>query len=379
VGRRGGAVALGFALLLGAIALLAWNEGRAVRTARALAEGVRRVVEVDVERAAGVADGTLIHLVGRAVVATPLRDPVTGFARDALRLRRTAETLQWRRVSVGDDGDTRYDYRQAWSATRIDSDAFPEAYRNPSPLPLASTTLSSPDVRLAAFALATAVVDAFSAFEPATLAATDLAALEAALGVAGVVRDVVGGDAGSSDRVPAAYLPYGGGSPEAPKVGDVRLSFAVVPAGVVSVVARMSGGRLDPYPTRSGVAIALARPGVHGAAALFDEAVAQNRVLTLALRGVGFACMAAAFRLLLSPLAALVGLVPLLGGVARFGVNVAALAIAGAMALVVGALAWLAFRPLTAVTLLAVAAALAFVLLRRSRAAAPAAVSPSNP
>lgn len=377
--RRGGAVALGLALLAGTVALLAWNEGRAVRTARALGEGARKVVEVDADRAAQAADGTLIHLVGEARVAKALRDPLTGVARDALRLRRTAETLQWRRVSVGDDNDSRYDYRLAWSSARIDSDAYPEEHRNPSPLPLPSATLSSPDASLAAFALATAVVDALTTFEPIALAPVELQAMEAALGLAGIALDGASGGSGSTEDGPSVFLPYGGGTPAAPRVGDVRLRYAEVPQGTVSVVARKTGARLDPFPTGAGVALAFARPGVHGAATLFAEAVAQNRFLTGALRGFGFLLLALAFRLLLGPLAALASLVPLLGGVARFGVLLVAVALAGATALTTVAFAWLAFRPLTALGLLALAVALVVAFVRRPRAPSPTAASPSNP
>jgi hypothetical protein len=377
--RLSGTVALSLALLAGAVALLAWNEGRAVRTARALAEGARRVVEVDADRAAQAADGALIHLVTEATVAKALRDPLTGVARDALRLRRSTETLQWRRISVGDDNDSRYDYRLEWSASPIDSDAYPDAHRNPAPLPLPSATLSSPDARLAAFALATTVVDALTTFEPIALSPAELQAMETELGLAGIVRDDAPGGSGSAEDGPSAFLPYGGGTPDEPQVGDVRLRYAAVPQGTVSVVARKTGARLDPFPTGAGVALAFARPGVHGAGTLFAEAVAQNRFLTGALRGFGFVLLALAFRLLLGPLAALASLVPLLGGVARFGVLLAAIVLAGATALTTVALAWVAFRPLAALGLLALAVALVVAFVRRPRAPSPTAASPSNP
>lgn len=364
------------ALVVGAVALLAWNEGRAVRTARALDEGARRVVELDADRAAEVADGTLVHLVGEALVTAPLRDPVTGIARDALRLRRTAETLQWRRVSVGDDNDSRYDYRQVWSATRIDSDDFPDAFRNPASLPLATAVLSSADARLADFALATGVVEAFAALTPVALGAADLEAMAAALGVAGVVPDGASGLGAS-----VAYLPFAGGSPAAPRVGDARVRYDVAPTGTASVVASKVGGRLEPYPTRSGVTIAFARHGAHGAAMLFDEAVAQNRVLTIGLRGFGGALLVAAFRLLLGPLAALARLIPFVGGATRFGVLVVAALLASVTALVTIALAWLAFRPLVAAGLLALAVTGVVALVRRPRSVStpPAPASVANP
>ena len=373
--RRGSGVVVGFALLAGAVALLAWNEGRAVRTARALDEGARRVVEVDADRAVAAADGTLIHLVGEVAVTAPLRDAVTGVSREALRLRRTVETLQWRRVSVGDDHDSRYDYRMEWSATRIDSDAFPEAFRNPVALPLASAALSSADARLADFSLTTAVVEAFAEFEPVVLGAADVEAIAGTLGVTGVVLD---GTVSTSGGGSVAYLSFAGGSPEAPRVGDARVRFDAVPTGTGSVVASKVGGRLEPYPTRSGVSIAFAHLGVHGAAALFGEAVSQNRVLTNALRGFGALLLVAAYRLTLGPLAAVAGLIPLLGGVARFGVMLVALAFAGVTALVTIAVAWLAFRPIVAAGLLALAVAGVVALIRRPRSVA-APVSPRPP
>jgi len=122
-------------------------------------------------------------------------------------------------------------------------------------------------------------VEALTPFE--LLSPADFAAVEAAVGLFRIVRDDVSGPTGPSELGPAAYLPFGGGTPEAPRVGDVRLRDEFVPAGSVSAVARKSGDRLEPFPTRSGVALALARSGVHGPDALFAEVVARNGALTL--------------------------------------------------------------------------------------------------
>lgn len=114
----------------------------------------------------------------------------------------------------------------------------------------------------------------------------------------------------------------------APKVGDVEVSFAGVPSGqVVSVLAKQdSRGKLSSWrPSASqsrngGSEVAVVAIGKKSAAELIAGEVAANTVKTFALRGIGVLLMVIAFAVMTSPITALVSIVevvPILGPMVR--------------------------------------------------------------
>src|SRR5690606_17530478 len=54
----------GILMIVGMVVLLFWNEGRAVATARSLAEGAGMVVSVDANHADPAREGALVHVSG---------------------------------------------------------------------------------------------------------------------------------------------------------------------------------------------------------------------------------------------------------------------------------------------------------------------------
>lgn len=351
-----GAVPMGLAVVVAAIALGWWNEGRAVRVERALAEGERRVVSVAPEDLGRTAAGTVVHVVAPATTEAGVIDPAVGVRIDALRVRRTAETLQWRRVYEGEE-DGPPTYRLEWSATRVDTDGWPAAHQNPEVLRVASDVLVAADVLVAGVAVAPDLLARGDGLEALPASPAMAAAAAAHLGLDGVA--VVDG---------ALFVPFGGGRPEEPAVGDARVRLERVAPGVLSLVGAYTGARLEPAATRAGVAVALVRMGDHSAAELFATAQQENRTLTGGLRFLGIAMTIGGFRLALHPLAALARIVPLLGGLVGFGVTAVALVLGASTAATTIAVAWLAVRPLLALPILAAAVA-GVVWLARGAAA----------
>jgi hypothetical protein len=356
-----GAVPIGLLLVVAAVALTWWNEGRAVRTERALAEGARRVVAVAPAELGDVAPGTLVHVTAPASSVAGVVDPVLGVHVPGLRVRRTSEMAQWRRTTDAEDPDAAASYRLEWASNRIDSSAWPTERQNPSAWPVPSAELGA-DVRVAGVPVAPDLVARSDGLEPFVVDRELAAAAATHLGLAGVVA--VDG---------ALFLPFAGGRPEAPNVGDVRVRFERVPEGVVSLVGAYTGVRLEPAATRAGVPVALFRVGDRSAAELFAVAGQENRALTAVLRVVAVLLTFAGFRLALHPLAALARLVPLLGGWLGLGVTAVALVLGASTAATTIAIAWLAVRPLVAWPLLVAAGVGVVWLARRARARRPVA------
>ncbi|HEV8238682.1 MAG TPA: hypothetical protein VGS57_04895 [Thermoanaerobaculia bacterium] len=90
-GRLGGSLkgaVVGVIFALVAVPLLFWNEGRAVKRARTLAEGAGKVVSVPAAAVDASHEGGLVHTSGQATTDEVLRDPTFGVERNALALER---------------------------------------------------------------------------------------------------------------------------------------------------------------------------------------------------------------------------------------------------------------------------------------------------
>ena len=91
--RLGGSikgVAIGGVLFLAGIPLLFWNEGRAVKTAKALEEGASVCVKLpNADTVDATMDGKLVHVTGTAITDDVLTDDLfSGLSTKAIRLTR---------------------------------------------------------------------------------------------------------------------------------------------------------------------------------------------------------------------------------------------------------------------------------------------------
>ncbi|MBV8315052.1 MAG: hypothetical protein JOZ53_08950, partial [Planctomycetaceae bacterium] len=69
------ALPFGLILFLASFVVLFWNEGRSVRTAKALAEGQAAVVSIPSDRVDAANEGKLVHISGEATTDQTLEDP----------------------------------------------------------------------------------------------------------------------------------------------------------------------------------------------------------------------------------------------------------------------------------------------------------------
>jgi hypothetical protein len=144
------------------IAVLYWNEGRAVDASRALSRGAAAIIEVNAAAVDPGENGKLVHLSGTMQPATPARDPVFGVTGDGLlRLSRSVEMYQWKETtssqsqqSVGGSKttETTYNYQRVWSAQPIVSAQFKvrDGHQNP-PMQVQSATFDVGGVQLGAY------------------------------------------------------------------------------------------------------------------------------------------------------------------------------------------------------------------------------------
>jgi hypothetical protein len=338
-----------FGLILVAVAfpLLFWNEGRAVKTARALSEGAGAVVSVGSDKVDPADEGRLVHVTAAAAAPDALKDDVFGVSAAALRLRRKIEMFQWReksetrtekQVGGSEVKHTVYTYDKQWSSSLVNSSSFREpGHANPSALPYPAQEWTASKATLGAFSLPDFLLNKLDAFSPVTPPATP--------------------PPGAANLKPAGAY-YASGDAANPQVGDVRVSFEAVSPQTVSVIAKQVGSSFAPYATKAGRDLAFIVPGAASAEQMFSDAEKSNAVLTWALRGAGFLAMMIGVAMLFQPLVVVADFLPFLGWIANAGRVLVAFIVAAAFSLATIAVAWIAYRPLLGGALLAVALAL---------------------
>jgi len=374
-GRLGGSIKgaiVGVVLAVAAVPLLFWNEGRAVKRARTLAEGAGKVVSVPASTVDAARDGGLVHTSGQATTDETLRDPMFGVEeQSALALERRVEMFQWvqredrkerKKLGGGTETVTTYTYATEWQGSPVDSASFEETsgHENPS-FPFEGETWRASDVRLGAFHLAPELAGDLDKDEPIVVTTAHLERVDPTLRSRLTVAD--GG----------FYLGDATGSP---KVGDVRVRFAAVRPAAASVVAAQRGSRLEPYHTSAGGDIALVSYGSKSADEMFTAARTANTTFTWVLRLVGFVLLFVGIRSLLRPLEVAADVIPILGRLVGGGLSLAAFLIAVPVTLVTIASGWIFYRPVVGIVLIAGAVASVVWLWRRSRKATAATAPP---
>lgn len=365
-------VLLGLLFVIASIILLFWNEGRAVQTERSLSEGGQVVVDVAAAPIAPANEGKLIHVSGDAEAGTPITDRTFAVSQVALHLVRVAEMYQWRedkhqetRKSLGGSEETvtTYTYKRVWSDRAIESQNFrhPDGHANPQKQ-YQALSLTATDATLGAFQLDAAVLN--------------LLPTRTSLQLDPQAADPL------KPRIPNAQIVDGkifiGATADSPQIGDYRISYVYAPPGPVSAVGRQAGSGIAPYQTRAGDRLLMADLGPQSAADMFKEAERNNMILAWALRlGGVFAMWLGAF-FVLRPLVVVADVVPLIGSVLGAGAGLVALAFTLIVAATVIALAWFWYRPLVALTAIAIGLVAGFAVHRlaaRRSAARPGAAA----
>jgi hypothetical protein len=365
--RLGGSIKgilTGILLVIAGIVLLFWNEGRAVKRARALTAGADQVVTIDPARIEPGNDGRLVHATGVTSVAETLRDPLFGVAAQGLLLEREVEMFQWREQSTtreekklggATETTTTYDYRTEWSAHPVDSSRFKvqEGHENPGRFPFGSEQLWAERVTLGGLLLESGFVRGLARKERLELGEEHLAAIPEE-----PLR--------ASVRLEGGGL-YRGADPASPRVGDLRVRFFLAPVTVASVVGEQRGAELVAHSMRGGQVIALVQRGEVPASAMFEAAQSANRWLAWLLRGGGFLLVLVGFGAVLRPLSVLADVVPMVGNLVGMGTGMVSFALAAATSMATIAIGWVVYRPVVGVALLLAAAGLGYWLLGKLR------------
>ena len=167
--------------------------------------------------------GADVKLDGKLSASASPHDPEIGISAAAALLLRNVEMYQWREHCEGGNCS----YETAWSSQPIDSGKFhqKDGHDNP-PQRLVSRRFDAQNLRIGSVEI-----------DP------DLLAAQAAAEDRPVHAAMLPGNLAASFSDVGGVL-YAGGDPAHPKVGELRVSYRVVPLGEVSLHGIQRGNRL---------------------------------------------------------------------------------------------------------------------------------------
>lgn len=349
---------IGLILVFGMIWLLAWNEGRSVKTYRALVEGAGAVIAIDIGAVEAGNEGKLVHIAGRVdPVGTPADDLLGVSAKGAAGLRRSVEMYQWieekksetrKTLGGGEETVTTYSYAKEWRSDRADSSDFRDGngHQNPE-MPMSSARFTVDHAMLGAFSVNGRAVAGLGSDSPVQLADADLQRVADALGTTRPIKTDGQTIFVSADR-------------QNPAVGDLRINLTRQDTESASFVAAQKGGSLAPYRTTNGRDLFLSSAGMASAAEMFDAAQSENTLITWLVRVGGLIGLFIGFTLMLSLISIIADVIPILGSVVAFGTGIIAAILTVMLGPLVIAIAWFAYRPLLSLAIVAVGVLIAF-------------------
>lgn len=357
---------IGFLLLLGAIILIWWNEGRAVRTARGLEEGIENVVVLKKPLLAADNNGKLIHFHGEFFVADSLFDDEFNIAVEAIKLKRIVEMYQWKetskttsqkKVGGGKEQVTEYTYIKEWSSSLIDADQFEivSGHENPDQFPIVAYEENLSDVFIGDFSMTPEILSQVNEYEYLKLTSSNCITSNGT-----VIKET-----DSKDQL-MTQIYIGKGTKNNPEIGDVKVSFQIIPIREYSIIALQESGTLKPYPTESGTEIILVSLGNISANDMFKNALTANNVLTWGLRFFGLILMFISLSLMGQLIETVTDIVPILGSIAQLGVKLFASVISFFLTTMIIGFAWIYYRPLLGSILILIGLSIALFFYKKS-------------
>ena len=364
-------IVIGLLLVIGCIWLLAWNEGRSVTTYRALAEGAGLVAAVDSRTVDPANEGRLVHVAGTVKPVGVPADRLFGItAEGAVGVERIVEMYQWvedkrsgthTKLGGGEETVTTYSYSKEWRRDEVNSRSFRRPGHDNPQKPVDDARIAVPSATIGAFSVDGEAAANLGGESPIALTQPDADRLRTALGSDKPVT-VEGGQAVFSFNR------------DNPAIGDIRIRFERSDLVEASFVGAQRGNALVGYRTTNGRTLFLGDIGIVPAAAMFDAAQSENTIITWLVRLGGLVGLFAGFAAILSIFGVIGDIVPFVGSIVRLGTTAIALVLTLLVGPVIIALAWIAYRPVLAVTIIAIAVAVigAIVYTRRNRIAVAA-------
>ena len=362
-------IAAGFLMFIAGTGLLFWNEGNFVKTKKSIQEAEGVAVSVsDVSAVDPALNGKLIHAYAFADTQDILTDGLFGINEKAIAISRRVEYYQNEehsstqtkdKIGGGQETITTYTYKEAWVSRPVDSGAFKDPEYKATNFVVTKIEGKSEyaqNVTFGAYKLPSFIIKSISGSLPADVKLTpqELQQWE---------NEVAKSMAGLGKKPDAKMVSaqgnevYFGKSASAPAIGDVRVTLTKILPADISIIAKVIGNTFEPYIASNGKTFSSVSMGTVSAETMFASAHSSNSTFTWVLRFVGVFIVIFGLKSMFGILPALFKVLPFLGNIVGAGVGLVCTIIGIAWSLIIISIAWLFYRPLIAVPMLAVAVA----------------------
>jgi len=159
----------------------------------------------------------------------------------------------------------------------------------------------------------------------------------------------------------AGNVLYFGRVPGSPEVGDVRVTFEKVVPAKVTVMAVVSGDSFKPYKAKNGKRFQTLVMGKKSGDEIIEAEKEANSVILWALRILGIFMVIGGLKGIFGFLETILKVVPFIANIFGWGMGVVCTVVGIVWSLIVIAIAWLFYRPLLGISLLAIAGLLIWV------------------
>ena len=154
---------------------------------------------------------------------------------------------------------------------------------------------------------------------------------------------------------------YFGRVPGSPEVGDVRVTFEKVVPAKVTVMAVVDGNTFKPFKAKNGKRFQTLVMGQKSGDEIIDAEKEANNMFLWIFRIIGIFMVIGGLKGIFGFLSMILKVVPFVANIVGWGIGVVCTVIGVAWSLIVIAVAWLFYRPLLGITLLALAGFLIWV------------------
>lgn len=349
IGNSFRGIIVGFLMILIGVVLLWWNEGNNVKNLKTTAELEEKYIDVKSNSVNSKNEGKLVATYGKLINDNELTDTTFGVTIKTPLMTRIVEMYQWEEDTETDkNGKTKYIYKKTWSEEVINSSEFHDtSHENPTEKLYENEIYASDDVKVGVFSLSDNQINKLSTkgsytnFDAEKIKSLNLTAFNKYI-------------TNSNDL-------------QKPNIGDIRISFNYNNSNEISVLAVQTRESFTSFKSKAGKTINRIMDGKYTGKEIIEKIKSENNFLKWILRVVGTLLCIIGVGAILSPISTITGFIPILGSVVGAAVGLVSIALGSALSLIVIAIAWIRFRPVLGISLLAIAVMLIILLTVRGK------------
>ena len=347
-------IIVGLILFLASFCILWTNEGNNVAGLAKANFADKTAIEIETDSIDRANDGKLVQLSGMATTDKTLTDKMISVP-NVFALKRNVEMYQWKENSETVKKDelggsttetTTYSYEKVWSSSEIDSENFKKTYYKNPAFKIKSDCIHAESGKLGDFKLTSKQINSM----------TDYSKYEEL--------------PQKSEYKIYDNMYYSSIDPENPKIGDIRISYEIIPSGTdISIIGQQRPNNTITSMRYKDHMVYIQQSGLKTKDEMLHTFRRNNKIFTNLARIGGWLLMYIGLSMIINPLVVIFKVVPFVESIVGFLTGGVLLLISAALSLLTIAIAWFAFRPVLSIILLVIIAGIVFALKGKFQAA----------